>query len=238
MKVAGKLVFTAPLLLLLLLPAQSEVAAQSAGSSGGLQQILEQLDNAARNFRSASADFEEKDIQTVPVPNTDIRSGTIYFEHRGGEVRMAAHVKQFDGQPNGTVYTYNHGVFQLFDPQQNQVTKMQNSANLAGYLSLGFGGSGKQLQEEFEVTFLGQETIDGVKTDKLQLIPKDQRARNLFSKVTIWIDPARDVNLKQVFDEGQGLSRVCTYSNIQMNHSIPSSVFTFKTNKNTQFSTQ
>ncbi|HEV2134467.1 MAG TPA: outer membrane lipoprotein-sorting protein [Terracidiphilus sp.] len=240
---ARKLVFAAPLLFLLALPAPPSFAAGQSptgksATSDKLQQVLQQLDGSAAKFRSASADFEEKDIQTVPVPNTDTRTGTIYFEHRGGEVRMAAHVKQFNGQPNGSVYTYTHGVFQLFDPQQNQVTKVQNSGNLAGYLSLGFGATGKDLQDKFEITYLGQETVDGVKTDKLQLIPKDQKARNLFSKVTIWIDPARNVNLKQVFDEGQGLSRVCTYSNIQMNHSISSSEFSFKTNKKTQFTTQ
>jgi outer membrane lipoprotein-sorting protein len=233
---ASKLVFAVLMLFLFLLVGQPGFAAgQSAGDK--LQQVLQQLDNSAVKFHSASADFEFKNIQTVPVPDTDIMTGSIYFEHRG-ELRMAAHVTQHNGQPYGAVYTYNHGVFQLYDQQLNQVTKYQNSANLAGYLSLGFGASGKELQDKFEMTYLGQETIDGVNTDKLQLIPKDQKARNLFPKLTIWIDPSRDVNLKQVFDEGQGMSRVCTYSHIEMNRSISSSELTFKTNKKTQFTTQ
>lgn len=233
---ARKLAF-APLLFLLVLPSRPGFAADQS-AAGKLQQVLQQLDNSAAKFRSASADFEFQNIQTEPVPDTDIMTGTVYFEHRGGAVRMAAHVKQRNGKPYGSVYTYSNGVFQLYDQQLNQVTKYQKSANVAGYLSLGFGATGKDLQDKFEVSFLGQETIDGVTTDKLQLIPKDQKARNLFAKVTIWIDPTRDVNLKQVFDEGQGLSRVCTYTHIQMNRSISSSEFTFKTNKNTQFSTQ
>lgn len=230
---ARKLVI-APLLFLLVMASRPGLAADKST----LQQVLQQLDNSAARFRSAAADFEFQNIQTEPVPDTDVMRGTVYFEHRGADVRMAAHVKQRNGKPYGSVYTYSNGVFQLYDQQLNQVTKYQKSANVAGYLSLGFGATGKDLQEKFDVTYLGQETIDGVKTDKLQLIPKDQKARNLFAKVTIWIDPTRDVNLKQVFDEGQGLSRVCTYSNIQMNRSISSSEFTFKTNKKTQFSTQ
>ena len=235
--VPRKLVFAAPLLFLLFLPAQPGSAADQS-STAKLQQLLQQLDISAAKFRSASANFEFKNIQTVPVPDTDIMTGSVFFEHHGGNVRMAAHVTQRNGQTYGAVYTYEKGIFQLYDQQLNQVTKYQNSANLAGYVSLGFGASGKELQDKFDLTYLGQETLDGMKTDKLQLIPKDQRARNLFTKVTIWIDPARDVNLKQVFDEGQGLSRICTYTNIQMNHSISSSEFTFKTNKKTQFSTQ
>lgn len=224
--------------MLLLLPAQPGFAANKPTTAGNLEQVLHQLDQSAKNFRSASADFEFKNIQTVPVPDTDVMTGTVYFEHRGGGVRMAAHVKQRNGQSYGAVYTYANGVFQLYDQQLNQVRKLQNSGNLAGYISLGFGASGSQLQDQFQITYLGEETIDGVKTEKLQLIPKDQKARNLFAKITIWIDPARDVNLKQVFDEGQGLSRVCTYSHIEYNHSISSSNLTFKTNKNTQYTTQ
>lgn len=239
MKLAGKFVYAAPLLFLLFAPARPGLAAQqNSAAAGKLQQVLEQLDQSARNFRSASADFEFKNIQTEPVPDTDVMTGTVYYQHRGGGLRVAAHIKQRNGHPYGSVYTYTHGVFQLYDRQMNQVTKLQNSANLAGYVALGFGATGKQLQNEFQVAYAGQETIDGVKTDKLELIFKNAQARATIPKVTMWIDPARDVSLKQVFDEGQGLSRVCTYSHIVMNHSIPSSAFAFKTNKNTQFTTQ
>ncbi|MGH9589514.1 MAG: LolA family protein [Terracidiphilus sp.] len=238
MKAFGKLAVAASILFPLCLPAQSAQAADNSNTAGKLQQVLQQLDASAKNFHSSSADFEFQNIQTEPVPDTDTMTGSVYFEHRGDAVRMTAHVKQRNGQPYGSVYTYTNGVFQLYDQQLNQVTKYQSSANLAGYISLGFGASGKELQDEYEIAWLGQETIDGVKTDKLQLIPKDQKARNLFPKITIWIDPTRDVNLKQVFDEGQGLSRVCTYSNIRMNRSIPSSDFSFKTNRNTKFNSQ
>lgn len=225
-------------LILIVVPAHSGFAAGQPNAGSKLQQILQQLDKSAGNFRSASAQFEFQNIQTEPVPDTDVMTGAIYFEHRAGNIRMAAHVKQRNRRPYGAVYTYAHGLFQLYDQQLNQVTKYQKSANLASYLSLGFGASGEELQDKFEITYLGQETVDGVKTEKLQLIPKDQKARNLFPKVTIWIDPKRGVNLKQVFDEGQGLSRVCIYSHIELNRSIASSAFVFKTNKKTKFTTQ
>lgn len=232
---ARKLAFAAPLLLLLL-PARPELAAQD--SAGKLQQVLSQLDSSAKNFRSASADFEFKNIQTVPVPDTDVMTGTVYYQHQSGGLRVAAHIKQHNGQPYDSIYTYNNGVFQLYQKNLNQVTKYQNAANLAGYVSLGFGATGKELQDQFQITYRGQETIDGVKTEKLDLVFRNDKARATIPKVTMWIDPVRDVSLKQVFDEGQGLSRIATYTRIEMNHSISSSEFTFKTNKSTQFTSQ
>ena len=38
-----------------------------------------------------------------------------------------------------------------------------------------------------------------VSTEKLDLVAKDPDAKNIFTHVTIWVDPARDVSLKQQF---------------------------------------
>jgi outer membrane lipoprotein-sorting protein len=57
----------------------------------------------------------------------------------------------------------------------------------------------------------------------------------MFPKVTIWVDPDRGVSLKQVFDEGQGESRVSLYSDIEVNKSLPADAFTFKTDSKTQY---
>ena len=46
------------------------------------------------------------------------------------------------------------------------------------------------------------------------------------------MDVDRGVSLKQVFDEGQGASRTCTYTNIKVNRSLPTDAFTFKTEPN------
>jgi outer membrane lipoprotein-sorting protein len=45
--------------------------------------------------------------------------------------------------------------------------------------------------------------------------------------VTIWLDTSRAVSLKQVFDQGDGQSRVCIYSNIKVNQPLPKTAFNF-----------
>jgi outer membrane lipoprotein-sorting protein len=236
--VPRKLLLALPAFLLLLPAAQPAHAADQSAAAGNLQQVLQQLDQSSKSFHSATADFEWKNIQTEPVPDTDIMTGKVYYQHQGSEVRVAAHITQRDGRPYGAVYTFTHGVFQLYDKQLNQVRKLQNASNLGGYIKLGFGSSGKELQNDFQVSYLGQETVDGVKTDKLQLIFKDPKLRNTIPKVTVWIDPVRDVSLKQVFDEGEGMSKTVTFSHMEVNRSISSGEFNFKTNKQTQFINQ
>jgi len=85
------------------------------------------------------------------------------------------------------------------------------------------------------MTYLGSEMMNGVKVAKLDLIAKDPEALKVLKKVTIWIDPERDVSLKQYFDEGQGQSRTVTYSKIKVNETLPGDAFTFKTDSKTQY---
>ncbi|HUA98005.1 MAG TPA: outer membrane lipoprotein-sorting protein [Terracidiphilus sp.] len=230
MDVMRKLVPALPALLLLL-PAHPVLAADP------LSAILHQLDEASRSFHSASADLEWKSIQTEPIPETDIKTGKVYYDRKDSDLRMAAHFKTYNGQPFDQAYTVANGVVELYDGATNHATTY-HAANLASYAMFGDGASGKDLQEKFDVTSLGEETIDGVKTDKLQLIPKDPKVLNTFHKIVMWIDPVRDVNLKMVFDEGDGQSLVLTYSKIKVNIPVSREDLTFKTNGKTTYSNQ
>jgi outer membrane lipoprotein-sorting protein len=100
---------------------------------------------------------------------------------------------------------------------------------------LGFGASGKDLEEKWEITYLASETLDGVKVAKLELVAKDPEIRKNLPKVTVWVDPERGVSLKQIFDEGPGQYRVSVYFNIKVNQPLPADAFTLKTSKQTVY---
>jgi outer membrane lipoprotein-sorting protein len=201
-----------------------------------LDHVLRQLDEAAKNFKSTSADFEYDTYQTDPVPDKDEQKGTIYYEHTGKVFRMAAHVNEHNTKPFSNVYSYTGGIFKLYEGAANQVTTFTKASQFESYLILGFGASGKELEEKWDISYKGSETLDGVKTEKLELIAKDQAVRKTVQKLTVWIDTTRGVSLKQIWDEGGGESRVCVYFNFKVNQSLPESDFTLPTNKQTTYS--
>ncbi len=216
-------------LAMLLLPGRALFAADD------LQSVLRQLDLAAARFRSTAADFEFDSIQTEPIPDTDVQKGTADYVRDGKSFKMAAHINEVNGKPVPKVYMYADGALELFEPLVDQVTRFKRAKQFEGYLLLGFGASGKELADKWNITYDGQETIDGIKTDKLELVAKDPAVLKNLPKVTIWVDPARGVSLKQVFDEGQGQSRVCRYFNIRVNQPLPADAFKLKTDSKTQF---
>ncbi len=215
-------------LAIFLAPITAHLAAQD------LKTVLAKLDAAAPNFHSTSANFEFDSYQTDPVPDKEVQKGTVYYARHGSDFEMAAHIDQENDKPVPKIYTFSKGVFRLYEKLPDQVTTYKND-KLGGYLLLGFGASGQELAEKWDITYAGEETIDGVKTEKLELVPKDPAVRKNLPKVTVWMDTARGVSLKQVFDQGEGQSRVCVYFNFKFNQPLPSDVFTFKTDSKTQF---
>jgi len=118
------------------------------------------------------------------------------------------------------------------------VITYKRASKFESYGRLGFGASGKELSEKWDIKDDGAETIGGIKTEKLELVAKDPTVRKNLPKVTVWIDTSRAVSLKQVFDEGQGVSRTCTYSNIKVNQPLPADAFKLKTDSKTTFEEQ
>jgi outer membrane lipoprotein-sorting protein len=196
--------------------------------------VLRKLDAAAARFTSATADFEFDSVQTDPIPDKDVQKGTVDYERKGKAFQMAAHIRELNGRPSPKVYAYTAGVFKLFEPLPNQLTVFHKWSQYESYLMLGFGASGRDLEEKWEIKYLGQEELDGVMTDKLELVAKDPTVRKNIPKVDVWMDTERAVSVKQIFDEGPSEYRVCRYFNIKVNAPLPGDAFTFKTNGETQ----
>jgi outer membrane lipoprotein-sorting protein len=209
--------------------------ATAAAPPDPLKGVLQRIDAAAANFRSTSADVEFDNIQQDPIYNKDVDKGTVYYQRKGTSFQMAAHIETENGRPLPKVYVYSGGTVKLYEKLIDQVTTLNKFAQYQSWFELGFGASGKELDKKWDIKYLGPETIDGIKAEKLELVPKDPAIRKNVPKVTVWMDADRAVSIKQVFDQGQGQSHTCLYSNIKVNQSLPADAFTLKTDSKTQF---
>ena len=185
--------------------------------------VLAQMDAASAKFQSTQADFKW-DVLTAVVQDHNIQTGTIYFERHGTATSMAAYIKE----PTEKSVFYNGSTLTYLQPDIKQETIFAAGSNRGQYesfLTLGFGGSGKDLESNWTVSCQGTESIDGVQTAKLDLKPKQQAVANNFSHVTVWIDPTRALGLKQIFYEPSGDNRTATYTGIKYNAKIPADLF-------------
>jgi outer membrane lipoprotein-sorting protein len=199
-------------------------------SSTDLQKVISQLNSAAAKFQSAQADFSWDQFQAV-VQDHDVQTGTIYYERKKGFTRVAADIKQENGQPAPKMVLFDGNEAQYYEPTIKQLTRFRVGANRSqweSFLTVGFGGSGTDLEANWKVSLIGNEKIDGVPVAKLDLVPKEQSVANNFSHVTLWVDPTRGLSYKQIFYETSGDTRTATYKNIGYNSPIPADVFQLK----------
>lgn len=204
-----------------------------SGSQQELKSVLAEMNKQSATFKSAQADFEWDQYQKV-VEEHDIQKGQIYFR-RAANGRTDAAVKVVSPEPKQVIF--KDGKLDLYQPKIDQVTEYSagnNRAEVESFMSLGFGGSGDELVKNFDVKFAGWETVDAVKTAKLDLIPKSEKMKASVNRVLLWIDPERNVSLRQQFFEPSGDYRLTHYSNIRMNSRISDDVFRLKTTGKTQ----
>lgn len=205
-------------------------------ANADLDKVLQQMNAAAAKFQNAQADLEWLTYQSV-VQEKDIQTGTIAFERKGGQTLMAAHIRQVNGKPAPKDVVFRDNALQYYQPQIKQLTIFSAGANrdqFESLLTLGFGGSGTDLQNNWNISYLGTEQISGVQVAKLQLFPKQENVKRNIKSVIIWVDPARAISLKQQFFDPSGDYRTMTYTNIRYNQKIDSNLFKIKTASGTQ----
>jgi outer membrane lipoprotein-sorting protein len=185
-----------------------------------LDAVLAQLDQSARDFHSLSADVERTKV-TVVVNDRFTESGTILVR---GE-KMLLELKTPDPR---TILRAGDNLY-IYEPGLKRVEEFnlgKNRGLVDQFLLLGFGTPGKELRNGYEISLIGEPTLDDKKTLELELAPKSADVLKQFSKIQIWFDeslwlPAQ----QQLFEAGSGDYMIVHYSKIIRNPNIPDSKF-------------
>jgi outer membrane lipoprotein-sorting protein len=185
-----------------------------------LDGVLSELDSHADSFKGLSADVERTKV-TVVVNDRSTDTGTIQV--RGD--KMLLQMKPPDAR---TVLKTGDSLF-VYTPGLKRVEEYnlgKNRALVDQFLLLGFGTKGKELQQSYQVSLVGEPTLEAKKTVELELIPKSPGVKNQFSKIQIWYDPATWLPLQQqLYETGSGDYSIVRYSNLVKNPPIPDSQF-------------
>jgi outer membrane lipoprotein-sorting protein len=193
--------------------------------------VLRQMDEASLKFQSAEANFRW-DLYERVVKQTTTQTGTIYFKKQGTSTVMGAKIEQ----PSVKLIEFRNGILRLFEPGTNHLTTVdatKNKAELESFLTVGFGGSGKDLAKAWTISDLGDEVIDGVQTAKLDLVPKDPSVRKNCTHMTLWVDPVRGLELKQSLYMPSEDYRTAVYANIKYNQKVDEKQYQIKTDSKT-----
>ena len=215
-------------------PAAQAGPTNDAATSAELKTVLAQMNQAATRFKSLQADFEWETFDKL-INETTIQKGKAYFRRPGSDIETLFNFYASSSKADGTLdkqALYQRGVFKLYEPRINRVTERdvgKNKSDVDAFMSLGLGGRGDALVAGFTVIWQGWETVDGVKTAKLEVTGKSPSIQKVFSQAVLWIDPERDIAVKQQFFEASGDYRLVRYHNIKFNEKVADNIFRLKT---------
>jgi len=224
-RIAASLLFSAVVLWI------TPASLRAQPKPGHLDEVLRQMDAASLKFQSAEANFRW-DLYERVVKQTTTQTGSIYFKRQGATTVMGARIDS----PAIKIIEFRNGILRLFEPGADHLTTIdatKNKAQLESFLTVGFGGSGKDLAKAWTISDLGDEMIDGVQTAKLDLVPKDPAVRNNCTHMTLWVDPVRGVELKQSLYMPSEDYRTAVYDHIKYNQKVDEKPYQIKTDSKT-----
>jgi outer membrane lipoprotein-sorting protein len=190
--------------------------------------VLAKMDAVSATFKGAKADIKRVTHNAAVDINSEF-SGTMVLKRPAPhDVRTLVHFTKPDEQQ---VYV-GDGVADLYYPkintiQERKIGKYQSL--FEQFYLLAFGGSGKDLVANYDVTYVGSEAINAEATSHLQLIPKSADVKKNFTKIELWLTEAKAIPSQLRLSQPSGDTTTFVYTNVIMNPKISDSDLKLKT---------
>ena len=157
--------------------------------AGDLEAVLARLDKASTAFRGMSA-HARRLSHTDVIGEDNVDSGVMLLKRsRPREMRMLVDLTQ----PDPKTVALQGRKLEVYYPKMQTVQEFDVGKSrelLDQFFLLGFGTSRADLLNAYDIRLVGPETVDGKKTDRLELIPKSKEVRQHLNKLELWISEA------------------------------------------------
>lgn len=185
------------------------------------------MDQNAASFKAASANLEQIS-HNAAVDINHSTSGTILLKRpRPRDIRALISFTQPD--PKQVLITST--VADIYYPKIETVQEYdlgKHKALFDQFYLLGFGGSGKELADTYDIRYIGTEDIGGVKASHLQLTPKTAELLKSVRKIDLWLSESTGYTSQLRLSVPSGDTTTLVYSNLKVNPNIPDSALKLK----------
>lgn len=199
-------------------------AVQAADSP--LQPVFQRMDQASAGFKGFTANLTKLDFHDF-VDATDTSTGTLTVRKSGPRNLQALEkIEIQNGAPDVQEIEVSGSHVVLYTPKNNTAVDYDVSKKYRGVEEAAFGifgGSSKDLQQDYQVAYGGAEAVNGQTAERLILTPKDAQLGGMFPKIEVWMSNATGVAIQQkIYERGEKDYHLLTYSDMKL-QAIPDS---------------
>jgi outer membrane lipoprotein-sorting protein len=200
---------TARLVCALALPALA-APAQDLGSALAL------LDRSSAGFRGMVAQVSKVSYTHVIQDNSEESGRITLFRAGPRDLRMLVEFER----PEVRAVAFANRKVQVFYPKIATVQEYdlgKQGALVDQFLLLGFGTSGRELLKTYDIGYGGGATTGGVKTQRLELVPKSEEARRHVRRSEMWISESEGIPVQLKVHQPSKDYVLITYTSVQLN---------------------
>ena len=204
-----------------------------AAADHSLADTLAKMDQAASRFKGLSAKVEYLSHMEA-IHEDDSESGNILVKRQRPK---DLHVKIAIDKPDPKVAVTDGKKVDVYYPRSGEIQRLElgHRRSLVDLiLALGFGGNSRELQNAYEVSLGGPETVAGESATRLELVPKSLDMLHQWKKIDLWISDKSGYTVQQKFYENGKDYTLITYTSVQFNPVIPDSQFNLDVPKGTK----
>jgi outer membrane lipoprotein-sorting protein len=122
--------------------------------------------------------------------------------------------------PDQRAVAFDGRKVQIFYPRLLTVQEYdlgKQSSLVDQFLVLGFGSSSVELSRTYDIKWGGEDTVNGVSCDRLELTPKSEEARQHVRMIEIWVSSKDGLTQQQKIHQPSRDYKLITYSEIKLN---------------------
>ena len=186
------------------------------------RRVLASIDQAGKRLTDLTADIKQTKV-TLVVNDTSTETGKLFLKR----LKDGNRTKLEYEKPELKTLLIDKGKVLIYEPKIKRLQEIDLGKNRAQaeFLLTGVGQSSANLTNTYNVKFLREEIINGVKTSLLELKPKSGKVSAMFTQIWLWIDPATGLPIQTRLTESSGDYLTFQLANIKINPKLSDKTF-------------
>ena len=186
------------------------------------RRVLASIDQAGKRLTDLTADIKQTKV-TLVVNDTSTETGKLFLKR----LKNGNRTKLEYEKPEVKTLLIDKGKVLIYEPKIKRLQEIDLGKNRAQaeFLLTGVGQSSANLTNTYDVKFLKEEVINGVKTSLLELKPKSGKVSAMFTQIWLWIDPATGLPIQTRLTESSGDYLTFQLENIKINPKLSDKIF-------------
>lgn len=205
-----------PLLRCCSFPALVLLAAAVPAFAQNLQAVLASMDAAAPTFRAMTAKMDRISHVAVIDDNSSEEATVRVVRPKGRDLRVAIDFTK----PDNKQVAIGDRKAEVFYPKTNTVQEWdlgKYKSLVDQFVLLGFGTSGKDLARNYGLTYLKEDTVQGQKCARIELLPKSAQVKQNYKRIELCVATPGGYPVQQKLFEASGNYTSISYSNVKLN---------------------